>query len=1766
MPRRNLYFTPGSQLSIGVSQEAEEAVSVALQATAEQEQGASHDPVEYIRRFIFVCALSEECSPIAESHHPHRDYLDLVPQGIREQTSQDQASHIWATTLGSYISGWSNRSADPWNSGEISTRATTKLSESLPQLRFGLDRECLPAGFTWSEGIIRPHLDFDPLRVAKDKIKRPMAVELIPSSTPPLSQLEIQQRINQWGERFKSNPNQYRWWMTLANQHMQAVPYDNIDALYKAFSAFSNKLNQWNLRFPEQCHFQNILSMPTALSHMATIIANCKPEDRLRQLSVISSLDLSSTGAVPATRGNNRACFVTPEMNCTFARYFDLHTRADSWDVEDTWHYVATRKDQAPLEFYIQAFKLIEQKRYDEATAKRFRRFLADSTTGSNVAVLKKEIENGTLINVFHDYLNTFEYDPLSPVSCLFIMNNLPPVLDPIGPMTIELTDRILFKKKTMPFIAAIPVNFVGALISPDHNDLDAYFNENASYEAKLSYGGRREGRGEQKAWSVRFYPRGERNDARLKAHTYASKIISKNYRWEGLKRVDLNMSERTIRLLLENISTFSLNNANTEAVVQAWLIVDQKLREDRIIFLTEVFRRFTHNHGLTAKNLIDFANEIHPCIDNADQTFACIKKYFSDHLPKNFFGEEIAMLYAIDQRYNWTMPNVQNHLARTFVDRLLRKSVLDVIKICENANDDDYNKLISDIEKVRVVLDLSDDEFLDFTSKLCNIKRKTPDRISIMLAEVLKARSLGPFYYMISRGVAQSRPIQQFYIQQKTLHENCALIATAQLWPLLSTLVEKEQQSHLPIIYSLLVQFKTADFGAKILIVKFFEKVINENMDIGINLLYQLSNVRAVVSFETLESLLTYYMNSAAVLSEILKLLDHHPHEKHILRIIGLLASNPEKRPDAQQIQTFIEYLDNNPGSIDALEQRYNAPPYVSLSQIHEPVVTNIHLEFNSGTAAFKIAQFSGDGRPKLETLTRFTAHVEQVNAKNTNVILEHLKSSVDPESMLAHVLAILKSSTGLTLNETQILVLLACLKENNLRQLAQVETGEGKSRIMMVMAACKVLQGKTVDFVTSNMQLARRDRLVYADFFKALNIPTRVIYAGDSSEVYQKKGINFTEPGNFALYCNKLYTQNKLSQTLDVEDQRVLLLDEADRLMLDTPERFNFAVDLKQDSDAWIYPLMVKFMISDEFKKPFFRGDHIEDVEACNAAFRQWVRDDIDRAHYSERLDEIEDEQLETWYVSAIQALHLKAGTHFNLENDTPVLTREGIRVSSQAILRQNARISRASSYSHGVHQFIHAWQNARRERARKRGELVTHLAYHIEPERNTVCSSDPKQLLSLYKHGQIFGTSGTLGDAQEREEITLKYNLKLLDVPRETTNIRQDRPIVLLEDKNAKFKHILSRIGSAGSQPILIVCKNDTESAQLHEFLRDKLSQSRKQALSHVTALSTPEEEAQAIKRAGLRNAITISTEMLGRGADIEIDAEVNALGGLQTWVTYLTSKRDLTQVIGRSGRHGQEGYSASILSKEDLKTDLGVSTLHRSAHSPYSFYKNANEFIAYHQAKMTKIKSTQRLISEREMEYRQYFIELYYGWKHQQKTGDSTVLDKLWGQFLHGLDTDWGKIHQNLLSQMPQLEKPNQALIDEAFMQYQAAAVRRWEKLQTKIPAMLKDFPSCRTEDIQVAQGAPVKPLENIRMALKPELEYCPEFAGRTVIYSKIFAETRAMSIFGGNRRFMDNTRAWWEGRGILFANTRGWLTGDREWFANVKASRCKVASH
>lgn len=469
---------------------------------------------------------------------------------------------------------------------------------------------------------------------------------------------------------------------------------------------------------------------------------------------------------------------------------------------------------------------------------------------------------------------------------------------------------------------------------------------------------------------------------------------------------------------------------------------------------------------------------------------------------------------------------------------------------------------------------------------------------------------------------------------------------------------------------------------------------------------------------------------------------------------------------------------------------------------------------------------------------------------------------------------------------------------------KIAEMRTGEGKTLVATLAVALNALCGKGVHVVTVNDYLARRD-------------------AGWMGQIYDFLGLKASTIVHEKAY---LFEKDFLDEhALDEKTQHLREITRKEAYLADITYGTNneFGFDYLRDNMAQNFDQMVQrplhfaivdevdSILIDEARTPLIISAPAEEATEKYYQFSQLVRQlkpDVDyKINEKDKASTLTDEGIahmekllgvENIYEAyGIENVHhieqaLRAETLFKKDRDYVIKDGEIIIVDEFT-----GRLMLGRRYSEGLHQAIEAKEGVQ-----------------IKQESITLATISFQNYFRLYV--KLAGMTGTA--ATEAEEFHKIYTLDVVIVPTNMPMIREDMPDLIYKTEKGKFLEIVNDIKERhkNGQPVLV----GTVSIEKNELLSDLL---KREGIPHeVLNAKNHEKEAMIIAKAGQKSAVTVATNMAGRGTDIVLDEKAVKAGGLHVVGTERHESRRIdNQLRGRSGRQGDPGSSQFFVSLED-----------------------------------------------------------------------------------------------------------------------------------------------------------------------------------------------------------------------------------------------------
>ena len=520
--------------------------------------------------------------------------------------------------------------------------------------------------------------------------------------------------------------------------------------------------------------------------------------------------------------------------------------------------------------------------------------------------------------------------------------------------------------------------------------------------------------------------------------------------------------------------------------------------------------------------------------------------------------------------------------------------------------------------------------------------------------------------------------------------------------------------------------------------------------------------------------------------------------------------------------------------------------------------------------------------------------------NAQNGTLNIDE----IIPESF-----ALVREAAKRTLGERHYDVQLAGGLILHKGMIAEMKTGEGKTLVSTLPAYLNSLLGKGVHIVTVNDYLAKRDSAWMGKVFNYLGVSIGCI-TNDLEDIERKKNYNYdityatnNELGFDYLRDNMKYELNEMVQ----RNHNFCIVDEVDSILIDE-SRTPLIISGRLDDKTTLY------VTSNEFIKHLQKNHYELDEKNKNVILTDLGIDKIEKLAIQKRLL-----KNNNFYDPANLDLvhHVNQALKANLlfKKDTDYIVREK---KVQIIDEFTGRVLEGRRFSDGLHQAIEAKENVK-----------------VEEENQTLASITYQNYFRLYR--KLAGMTGTA--MTESEEFYDIYKLNVVSIPTNREMLRKDFNDQIYRTENEKYNAITNKIIECNKkgQPVLVGTTSIDKSEKISNYLNNKkIKHNILNAKQHA-------KEARIIAEAGKVGAVTIATNMAGRGTDIKLggnkdfmydgkkenisdvkqnEDKVKRLGGLFIIGTERHESRRIdNQLRGRAGRQGDPGSTIFFISLQD-----------------------------------------------------------------------------------------------------------------------------------------------------------------------------------------------------------------------------------------------------
>jgi preprotein translocase subunit SecA len=561
--------------------------------------------------------------------------------------------------------------------------------------------------------------------------------------------------------------------------------------------------------------------------------------------------------------------------------------------------------------------------------------------------------------------------------------------------------------------------------------------------------------------------------------------------------------------------------------------------------------------------------------------------------------------------------------------------------------------------------------------------------------------------------------------------------------------------------------------------------------------------------------------------------------------------------------------------------------------------------------------------GDPQIRTLKRLTKRVASINKladeykalsdkelqAKTDVFKKRLAKAKNAEAELDKLLpdafALVREASERVLKMRHFDVQMIGGMALHQGAVAEMRTGEGKTLVATAPVYLNALSGKGVHVVTVNDYLAQRDAGWMSQLYHFLGMTTGVIVA-DSSFIYDPKFKN-EEHDDVRMQhlrpCTRQeaynaditygtnnefgfdYLRDNMARETDQLRQRELnfaIVDEVDSILIDEA-RTPLIISAPSTVSGTAYQQFAKvvrqlkrdehYEVDEKRKAVAINDDGIDKVEKVLGIKNLYASDNIRTLYHLEQA--------------------LRAQALFKRDKDYVVTTDGEVVIVDEF----TGRLLRGRRYNEGLHQAIEAKE-----------------AVDIQDESMTLATISFQNYFRLYN--KLSGMTGTA--MTEAEEFHQVYKLEVIEIPPNRTLLREDRQDRIYKTEAGKFKAIIKEVKELHKkgQPVLIGSASIEKNERLSALLK-------KAGIEHqMLNAKNNEREAAIIAKAGQKGAVTLATNIAGRGTDIVLDKDAKKAGGLFVLGSERHESRRIdNQLRGRSGRQGDPGTSQFFVSCED-----------------------------------------------------------------------------------------------------------------------------------------------------------------------------------------------------------------------------------------------------
>ena len=505
-----------------------------------------------------------------------------------------------------------------------------------------------------------------------------------------------------------------------------------------------------------------------------------------------------------------------------------------------------------------------------------------------------------------------------------------------------------------------------------------------------------------------------------------------------------------------------------------------------------------------------------------------------------------------------------------------------------------------------------------------------------------------------------------------------------------------------------------------------------------------------------------------------------------------------------------------------------------------------------------------------------------DQLKAK-TAEFRQRLENGEELDDLLAEAFAVVREASDRTLGMRPFDVQLIGGVVLHQGKISEMKTGEGKTLVATMPIYLNALSGKGVHLVTVNDYLAKRDSEWMGQIYKFLGLTVGCIVHGlDDLERKQAYNSDITYGTNNEFGFDYLRDNMKFRiEELVQRDLHYAIVDEVDSILIDEA-RTPLIISGPAEKSTELYYRVNRIIPQIKEESHYTKEEKTRSVAL--------TEDGVARVERLLGIENLYDARNMTINHHVQQALR----AHVLFKRDVDYIVKDG-----QVIIVDEftGRLMPGRRYSEGLHQALEAKEGVK-----------------VENENQTLASITFQNYFRMYE--KLAGMTGTA--ETEAAEFAKIYKLDVVVVPTHKEMIRTDFPDCIYRTESEKFRAVAGEIKELHGikKPVLVGTISITKSEKLSEMLK------RSGVPHQVLNAKLHEKEAEIVAKAGQPGAVTISTNMAGRGTDIVLGPGVVDVGGLHIIGTERHEARRIdNQLRGRSGRQGDPGSSRFYLSLED-----------------------------------------------------------------------------------------------------------------------------------------------------------------------------------------------------------------------------------------------------